>query len=453
VLPCGVGERLVFSWARDEAAAIARADLRNLYMGRQEKLILRAEAAELAAFGGGASGQARRFLYGAFLDPLKDLKRALAHEYFLPEWLEYGVHAFTLLLGLFCSYYTFLFSVMLNKCARCGPAGSLDDDDAENCNACPAPMRDNASPGQDLAVDWLLTLIYTIGFNVVVMEPAKMGAKATFGPIIANVLVPVKWDRFLLAGGEDDDDNNSDDDSDTEELWGPDSTSTPFGLSPPPPAVPGKGRSPVGSGMPTSPAKAASPFAVAQTPVTALASPGGLAAMVSPSRSISGGSLASMASDGAVSAGGGSTKKKKKKKKHHKHKQHGSTSGSVSGDDRSSRSRSRSRSRGFERSQERHGDSSGDLKVDDLDDDSAAPFADPDPLWACACGVSCRESARRAHLGECRLFLRSWKAAFHALTRSLCELRAPGLASVVERPHPLKRVGIPKFAPSRSWGS
>jgi hypothetical protein len=48
---------------------------------------------------------------------------------------------------------------------------------------------------------------------------------------------------------------------------------------------------------------------------------------------------------------------------------------------------------------------------------------DPNPVWECACGTKTRESSRHEHLGECRLFIRSWRAAFHALARSLYEQR------------------------------
>mmetsp|Transcript_78133 Transcript_78133/g.156387 ORF Transcript_78133/g.156387 Transcript_78133/m.156387 type:complete len:263 (+) Transcript_78133:44-832(+) len=41
-----------------------------------------------------------------------------------------------------------------------------------------------------------------------------------------------------------------------------------------------------------------------------------------------------------------------------------------------------------------------------------------DPPWECACGVKTFESGRLDHLGECKLFKRSWNSALAVLTRS-----------------------------------
>jgi hypothetical protein len=40
-------------------------------------------------------------------------------------------------------------------------------------------------------------------------------------------------------------------------------------------------------------------------------------------------------------------------------------------------------------------------------------------MWECACGVSCRESQRQFHLSECRMFIRSWRAAFRGVVDAL----------------------------------
>ena len=57
-----------------------------------------------------------------YLHPLAELRTAV-HDgtYYLPDFAAYGVHGLALAVALFCSYYTFLFSVMLNRCAKCGP--------------------------------------------------------------------------------------------------------------------------------------------------------------------------------------------------------------------------------------------------------------------------------------------------------------------------------------------
>jgi len=109
-------------------------------------------------------------------------------------------------------------------------------------------------------------------------------------------------------------------------------------------------------------------------------------------------------STGIVTADGSVTQqspgKKKKKKKKSKQSQRGEDGGSGSGSgENSDRSRSQSSSRS------RAG--------------ALVPLADPDPPWSCACGFSCKESGRRAHLGSCRLFGRSWRAAFHALAQGV----------------------------------
>jgi hypothetical protein len=44
-------------------------------------------------------------------------------------------------------------------------------------------------------------------------------------------------------------------------------------------------------------------------------------------------------------------------------------------------------------------------------------------MWECACGSTCKECVRHDHLSKCRMFIRSWRAAFHALARSLYSQR------------------------------
>jgi hypothetical protein len=109
-----------------------------------------------------------------------------------------------MLLAAFCSYYVFLFSVLLNRCAKCGPPDSTDDDDVSNCNTCPDSMRDNDNPNQDIAFDWLISVLYSVAFNVIIMEPFKAGIKAAVYPMVANWALKINWEMYLLSGNDDD---------------------------------------------------------------------------------------------------------------------------------------------------------------------------------------------------------------------------------------------------------
>jgi hypothetical protein len=115
------------------------------------------------------------------------------------------------------------------------------------------------------------------------------------------------------------------------------------------------------------------------------------------------GAASVVAADGKVAADGSAARKPRNKKKNKLRSEEGggSVSSSAERDLSSSRSLSRPRASG------------GQGALEPL------ALADPDPPWSCACGVSCKESARRAHLGSCRLFGRSWKAAFHALAQGV----------------------------------
>ena len=430
-IPCGLGPKLAFYLAKQGATTQAKKDLLELYQSKEERALERAEQQQLESYGNKPKGMVQKLMYAQFLNPLEELKKTLKKESFMPWWVVYMTHGFCLLLGLFCTYYTFLFSVMLNKCAKCGPEGSLDDDNAENCDTCPATMRDNNSPGQDLAVDWLLTLLYTMLFNMLILQPLNAGVKAAVYPVITNAILRVPWDKFLTAGGVDgnddlSDDNDEDDDEDGEGGGGVlGDVADEFLLGPPEErakmAKPGMSR----LLDRLAPLKAATAAESANSgPEDSGAAPGSPprdASSRSPPRSVSpegfrdlfatsgggGGAGESKAmespmSTGIVTADGSVTQqspgKKKKKKKKSKQSQRGEDGGSGSGEN-SDRSRSQSSSRS------RAG--------------ALVPLADPDPPWSCACGFSCKESGRRAHLGSCRLFGRSWRAAFHALAQGV----------------------------------
>ena len=434
-IPCGLGPKLAFYLAQRGATAQAKKDLLELYQSKEERALERAEKQQLESFGSNPVGLVQKLLYAQFLNPLEELKKVLKKESFMPWWVVYVTHGFCLLLGLFCTYYTFLFSVMLNKCAKCGPEGSLDDDNAENCDTCPATMRENNNPGQDLAVDWLLTLLYTMLFNMLILQPLNAGVKAAVYPVIANAILRVPWDKYLTAGGIDGNDDLSDDEDDEDDdeygegggVLG--DVADEFLLGPPEERAkmvkPGMSRlldrlaplkdaaaagvdsaAPVDSDAPggpldrnssRSPARSASPEGFQDLFATSGGGAGESKAMESPTST---GAMV-VTADGSVTQLG---KTKKKKKENSKRRGESSGSGSGGNSDRS-RSQSASRSHG------RGGGGGGQGAL--------VPLVDPDPPWSCACGFRCTESGRCTHLRACRLFGRSWRAAFHALAQGV----------------------------------
>ncbi len=66
-----------------------------------------------------------------------------ARQIFLPFWVVYVVHGFALLLAGFSSYYVFLFSVLLNRCAPCVPG-----ENTAACAGCPASMQNKNNPNK-----------------------------------------------------------------------------------------------------------------------------------------------------------------------------------------------------------------------------------------------------------------------------------------------------------------
>jgi hypothetical protein len=200
----GIGSKLQLFYAKHFVVkSQAKSDLALTFMSIEERAMLKAEEKQLANFGNGLFGFLKRFVYHRYLNPLRDLKGATRRTKFLPLWAVYFVHGFCLLLAGFCSYYIFLFSVMLNRCASCGPPDSMDDDDVANCSTCPDSMRNNNDPNQDIALDWLLTVLYTVAFNVFVMEPVKAGVKAAVYPMFVNWALKVNWEKYLLSGDDD----------------------------------------------------------------------------------------------------------------------------------------------------------------------------------------------------------------------------------------------------------
>jgi hypothetical protein len=202
-LPFGLGESLQFKLVRRRAKIQAKLDLALQYMSIEEIAVLKAEEKQLASFGTGILGMLKRFIYRRYLHPLRDLNGTLHRTNFLPYYAVYAVHTFCILLAGFCTYYIFLFSVMLNRCASCGPPDSMDDDDVANCSTCPDSMRNNNNPNQDIALDWLLTILYTLAFNVFIMEPVKAGVKAAVYPVLVNWALNVNWEKYLLSADDD----------------------------------------------------------------------------------------------------------------------------------------------------------------------------------------------------------------------------------------------------------
>ncbi len=100
---------------------------------------------------------------------------------YLPYWVAYFVHGFTFILAGLCSYYVFLFSVMLNRCSPCNPVITGDDDAVSNCLSCPAAMRTGGSQAQNVALDWLTTLLYTFSFNLLVSGPIIVAVQVSLG--------------------------------------------------------------------------------------------------------------------------------------------------------------------------------------------------------------------------------------------------------------------------------
>ena len=66
---------------------------------------------------------------------------------------------------------------MLNRCSPCPPTYTGDDGDASNCVSCPASMRTGGDPTVNVALDWLMTLVYTFAFNLLVSAPLTVMIK------------------------------------------------------------------------------------------------------------------------------------------------------------------------------------------------------------------------------------------------------------------------------------
>jgi hypothetical protein len=475
-LPFGAGKALNFKLVKWRAQRTALWELDCMYLSREERAIAKAEREQMAKFGESWYGWLQQWAYKKYLNPLRDMKKLLSEELYLPGTLVYLVHGFVVLLALFCSYYTFLFSVMLNSCAKCGPAGSVDDDDVETCNACPDSMRDNSDPGKDIAVDWVITLLYTLMFNVFIMEPLKVGTKQALYPVFVNTWLAVKWDKYLLAADKarefeedlsDDDDidifaipsgfgGGGDDDEEASSLYAQQQKAAANARKNK--AKKGKAANKTQLLLRNANSDVESGSMAAQlemkqdddaretkrdvssdeeakqerraedqemgtmvqawpnqTASGAAAGPEGEVGVEStPVRRVSATSVSPAASGASSPADSTLTNSKRKKKKGKKSKK--------GRDDSRSPSRTRSQKRrqsGESASSEATGGGS------DGGGGAAKPavVVDPNPMWACACGHSCRELSRRDHLGDCKLFQRSWRAAFHVLTKNLFEQR------------------------------
>jgi hypothetical protein len=235
--------------------------------------------------------------------------------------------------------------------------------------------------------------LYTVGFNVIIMEPVKAGVKSAVYPIVANYGLNINWDKYMLSGDDYDvlqelDDWDDDDDDDDEV---------------PPSFVGGSGSGVAALMMMKNSNKKASMKQTVPSPTSAFTpiktNVGGQGPGVGDSNSEMKSDEVSPSSNASVSP---------------------SPSSSASTRSKLNKQKKRRRTSNVRRSSAR---SSFD-SIDTIDMD------DPDPMWECACGHTCRESIRQVHLGDCRLFKRSWKAAFHALTRSLFNQRQLGMTTV-----------------------
>ncbi len=261
--------------AAKRAEQRAKKELRDSYLSKEELHLLAVEK-ELV----GKMNPLQAHLYNKMLNPLEELKKGLKQQRYLPGDIVWAVHFVVLAIGLFCTLYIFLFSVKLNTCAGCDPIGESGDDDdeeeavlgdddttpaptvpdddfasivliweaiaamlgvetgdgesgaatddsstpapvpldddPETCAGCPDALRTGGEG--NAGADWLVTLTYTLLFNLLIAEPYKLLKKKALQPAVANVLVGVNWARFLVApkadGGEESDADSSDDDDD-----------------------------------------------------------------------------------------------------------------------------------------------------------------------------------------------------------------------------------------------
>lgn len=171
----GCGQEMAFQSVKVRAQRTVLRELKMMYLSGEERAIANSEQEQMAKFGDSWYGLLQQWAYRKYLNPLGDMNELLvADKIFLPPQFSYGVHLCVLAFGLFCSYYVYLFSIFAHRCAKCSPEGS-NDDEVENCESCPPLMRRNEDRDiDDIALEWLLTLLYSLLFNIFVAEPLKV---------------------------------------------------------------------------------------------------------------------------------------------------------------------------------------------------------------------------------------------------------------------------------------
>jgi hypothetical protein len=172
----GCGQKMASQSVKVRAQRTVLRELKMMYLSREERAIAKSEQEQMAKFGDSWYGLLQQWAYRKYLNPLGDMNELLvADKIFMPPQLSYGVHLCVLTFGLFCSYYAYLFSILANRCAECSPKKESNGDDVENCKSCPPSLKKNEDRNiDDIALEWLLTLLYSLLFNIFVLEPLKV---------------------------------------------------------------------------------------------------------------------------------------------------------------------------------------------------------------------------------------------------------------------------------------
>ena len=456
------GRKIAHEWAERSATAQAKRDFMALYQSKKERALALSAKHERGTWRRRPMGCIRMLLGTQFVNPSPAMNSQLQKE--SPWWVACMIPAFGLGLGISCTYYTFLFSAMLSKCAECGPVGSSDDDidDVDACSTCPVTMRENRSP-QHVAVDWLLTFLYTLLFNMVVLQPLVVAVRA----------VRMSCKKYLPAGtidacrhdSSDDDDDDDEDGDDSSGDFESGSRDVPRDFADDFLMGPREDQIEVGQ-----PGRSRLLSRLAPLPATNLDATAGSARAscsataggrdehessrmrpnIAPNLHLSNNSVipqlaplrvparrSSGTSDGLLPLAEGSggslatanrqlqptlaptksetpktradgnaveSQRKREEKMVTKHHFEGSSKSNNGNHSGRSRSRSASRSRA----------SGGGGAVQ-------AHFPDLGPRWTCACGFTCKESSRRSHMGFCSG--RNWESEFHALVHRIQQER------------------------------
>jgi len=126
---------------------------------------------------------ASRLLYKSFLSPFRPKTE---NNPWFPKWVSYIVYTLAFFYCSFAGYYVFLFSVMMNTCSSCKCSSGECTDPSDPCNTCPSVM---IGLGNQMASNWLQTLLVTFVIGFLISEPGTIFVKHTVLPWLTTVIV------------------------------------------------------------------------------------------------------------------------------------------------------------------------------------------------------------------------------------------------------------------------